>query len=272
MAGVTLRDGTRMVYDEHDFTNPWRESEPVVLVHGFSKNRRFWYPWVPALARRYRVIRPDLRGHGESDLPAPDFQMSLAPFAADLDEFLDRLGLTSAHFVAAEFSTAVAIEFAVSYPKRLRTLTLAGLTYNTRSAPVDFEAWARQIEREGSEAWARATNHLRLPADADPGLKEWYIEQQGRMPRWLMAAVMRYVSTVDLTEKLSRIEAPTLILAGEAGQQESFENVRRAAQLIPNAELVVLKGAPLNVMNARPDECMAATLAFLERHVRGERN
>ena len=66
MPTVTLRDGTRMVYDEHDFTDPWRDSEPVVLVHGFSKNRRFWYPWVPALARRYRVIHPDLQGHGES--------------------------------------------------------------------------------------------------------------------------------------------------------------------------------------------------------------
>lgn len=69
MATVTPDDGTRLSYDVDDFTDPWRAAEPVVLVHGFGKNRKFWYPWVPALASHYRVIRVDLRGHGESSLP-----------------------------------------------------------------------------------------------------------------------------------------------------------------------------------------------------------
>lgn len=265
MATVALDDGTRLAYDVDDFTDPWTAAEPVVLVHGFSKHRQFWYPWLPTLARRYRVIRLDLRGHGESSVPPPDFHFSLTPFAADLDQFLERLGLPSAHFVMAEFATALAVEFAVSYPHRLRTLTLAGFTYKPRASAVDFEAWARLIETEGSEAWARATNSHRLPADADPGLRAWYVQQQGRMPSRLLAAVMRYVQTVDLTDQLPRLQTPTLILAGDAAVQDAIANVRRAAQLIPNAELVELKGAPFNVMNGRPEECVAETLAFLAR-------
>lgn len=265
-SSVTLRDGTRLAYEIDDFTDPWRPADPVVLVHGFSKNRRFWYSWVPALARRYRVIRVDLRGHGDSSLPSPDFTMDLAPFAADLDEFLGKVGFASAHWVFAEFATAVAIEFAVRYPERLRSLTLAGLTVNPSQSTVNFDEWADLIEQQGAEAWARATNHFRLPPDADPGLKEWYVREQGRMPDALMAAVMRFVKTVNLTDTLPQIRVPVLIVAGSAGVVESIDGVRQAAAKIPNCELAVIEGAPLNVMNARPDAAIAATLDFLGRH------
>lgn len=264
MSSVTLADDTRIAYDCDDFTDPWRPAETVVLVHGFSKNRRFWYAWVPALARHYRVVRPDLRGHGESSRPPAGFQLSLAAFAADLDEFADRIGIDAAHWVFAEFATAVGIEFAVRYPKRLRSLTLVGLTSNPRASSVDFEAWARLIEESGAEAWARATNAYRLPADADPGLREWYVREQGKMPDALMAAVMRFVPTVDLTDRLPRIVVPTLIVAGSAGQVETIDTVRQAAGRIPNARLHVIEGAPLNVMNARPDAAIAATREFLD--------
>lgn len=266
MPDVTLRDGTRIAYDVDDFTDPWTTSETVVLVHGFSKHRRFWYPWVPALARRFRVIRPDLRGHGESSLPPRDVRLALEPFAADLDEFAAHLGIVRAHWVLAEFATAVGIEFAAAYPDRLETLTLVGPTVTPGASGVDFAEWVRLIETEGSGGWARATNHFRLPPDADPGLRAWYVEQQGRMPDWLMAAVMRFVPTVDLTNRLAQIQAPTLVVAGSKGRVESIDGVRRAVARIPNGELVVIEGAPLNVMNARPEESLAATLDFLSRH------
>ncbi len=268
MATVTLGDGARLVYDGYDFSDPWKESEPVILVHGFSKNRLFWYPWIPDLARRYRVICLDQRGHGDSSLPPQDFKMSTAPFAADLDEFLGRLGLESAHFVMAEFSTAVGVEFAITYPDRLRTLTLLGLGVDYRVWPVDHDAWARQMETEGPEAWARQTNSLRLPADADPALKSWYVQQQGRMPGWLMAAVMRYAKTVDLTDRLPLVQCPVLVVSGDAARQQPIEVTQQAVSHLPNGRLVVLHDAPFNVMSARPQECVAATLAFLEQHTR----
>jgi pimeloyl-ACP methyl ester carboxylesterase len=268
MATVTLGDGARLVYDDYDFSDPWTESEAVILIHGFSKNRLFWYPWISDLARRYRVIRLDQRGHGESSLPAPGFKMSTAPFAADLDEFLGGLGLESAHFVMAEFSTAVAVEFAINYPDRLRSLTLLGLGVNYQAWPVDHDAWARQLETEGPEAWARETNSLRLPPGADPALKSWYVQQQGRMPGWLMAAVMRYVKTVDLTDELPLVRCPTLVVSGDAARQQPIEVTEQAVSRMPDGRLVVVHDSPFNVMSARPQECVAATLAFLEQHTR----
>ena len=51
MENVTLPDGAHLAYDVYDFTPPWKEAEPIVLVHGFSKNRKFWYGWIPVPAR-----------------------------------------------------------------------------------------------------------------------------------------------------------------------------------------------------------------------------
>jgi 3-oxoadipate enol-lactonase len=267
---VTLRDGARIAFDDHDFTDPWIAAEPVVLVHGFSKNRLFWYEWVPPLARRFRVVVPDQRGHGDSSLPPPDVPLSLDPFVADLVELLDRLELDAAHFVMAEFSSSVAIELAVRHPERVRTLTVAGFGYNWRGSSVDWRAWAELASTEGSEAWARATNHLRLPATADAALREWYVTQQARVPGWLLARVFELAGQTDLTGRLPLVRVPTLILTGGVGQQETADSVRRGVALIPGARLVVFDDAPFNVMNACPERAIAETLAFLATHARGQ--
>jgi 3-oxoadipate enol-lactonase len=266
MPFINLHDGGRIAYDVFDFTDPWKNAETIVLVHGFSKNRKFYYAWIPALSRQYRTIVLDLRGHGESSLPPQDFKMSLDPFAEDLNEFLDRLEVEPAHFCMADFATSLGIIFAVRYPNRLRSLILPGFGYNWKHSSINFQDWIKILQAEGSERWARATNHTRLPADADPLLKEWYIQQQGRMPSWLLVKVFEYSPTVDLTGLLPKIQAPTLILAGGAAKQEPIETVKKGADLIPNCETVVFENAPFNVMNNRPRECVMATLDFLKRH------
>lgn len=266
MRSVTLRDGARMAYDIYDFTDPWEDKETIVLTHGFSKNRKFWYAWIPALARRYQTIRVDLRGHGESSMPPENFEMSLDPFAADLNEFLDQLGIASAHFCMAEFASSLAVVFANQYPSRLRSLILPGFGYNWTCSLVDIGDWIKLIKKEGSETWARATVDVRLPADADPLLKQWYVKQQGLVPSWLLVKVFEYVKTVDLTDQLSQIQVPTLILAGENSKQEPLDIIKRGAELIPNSELTIIENVPLNVMNGAPEKCIATTIEFLERH------
>ena len=141
-----------------------------------------------------------------------------------------------------------------------------GFGYNWKRSSVNYEDWVQIIQTKGSEAWARATNNARLPADADPLLKEWYIQQQGTMPSWLLAKVISYASTVDLTDMLPKISTPTLILAGGAAVQESIEAVKKGAELIPDSEIIVFENAPFNVMNNRTEECIAAALDFLKRH------
>jgi pimeloyl-ACP methyl ester carboxylesterase len=264
LADVVLPDGAKIAYDEYDFTAPWEPAEPIILVHGFSKNRRFWYSWIPELAAHYRVIRIDLRGHGDSSpIARESFQMGLRPFSQDLAHVLDGLGLKSAHFVMAEFSSAVAIDFANGFGDRIRSLTLPGFGHNYTAATYDSAEWARLASQEGAEAWARATNKYRLPADADPKLREWYIREQSRMPGWFLAALFSWAPGLDLTNQLAGIKVPTLILAGSAAAQGTIGQTRLAADAIPKCRLVVLDGMPFNVMTAAPEQCVAATLQFL---------
>jgi 3-oxoadipate enol-lactonase len=238
--------------------------ESLVLVHGFSKNRKFWYGWIPALAARYRVIALDQRGHGDSSPPPAGFTMALRPFAQDLAAFLDALRLASAHFVMAEFSSAVAVDFATAFPERLRSLVLPGFGYKFRASTLDRTEWVRLAEEEGAEAWARATNQYRLPADADPLMREWYIGQQARMSPAFLAALFRFNAGLDLSEQLPMIRAPTLVIAGSEARQGTIETVRRGADLIPQCRLAVLDGMPFNVMSASPERCVAETLRFLD--------
>jgi hypothetical protein len=65
----TTTDGVRLAYAVDDFTDPWRDTPSVVLLHAAMSNLRRFYAWVPALARDLRVVRLDLRGHGDSETP-----------------------------------------------------------------------------------------------------------------------------------------------------------------------------------------------------------
>ena len=63
-------------YDDDDFTDPWRESETLLIQHGFGRNSHYWNRWVPYLAGHYRVIRRDMRAHGGSGDTGPDYEWS----------------------------------------------------------------------------------------------------------------------------------------------------------------------------------------------------
>ena len=177
MPTATLPDGAEIAYDIHDFTDPWGTPEPVILVHGFSKNRKFWFEWLGPLARHYRVYCPDQRGHGGSSAVPAGFKMALEPFADDLAAFMDAVGLSSAHVVMAEFSSTVAIEFAIRHKARIKSLILPGFAYNYRASSLDRLEWIRLAEEEGALAWARATNGNRLPAGTSREMREWYIAE-----------------------------------------------------------------------------------------------
>ena len=259
-----LLDGARLAYDDDCFAPPWEAAEPVVLVHGFSKNRKFWYGWLPGMTKRYRVIRPDQRGHGDSSPVASGFQMALEPFSDDLARFLDALHLERAHMVMAEFSSTVAIDFAQRHADRIASLTLAGFAYNYRNSPIDRWEWVHLAEQQGAAAWARATNANRLPAGTDPAMREWYIAEQSRMPGWFLGALFRFNMNIDMTDQLARIRVPTLIIAGGDARQGTIETIRQAERLIPGCRLAVLDGLPYNVMSAAPERCVAETVKFIE--------
>src|SRR5678816_4749882 len=82
---VEMGSGVTLAYTLDDYTDPWREAETIILVHGIAESGEAWRGWVPHLARNYKVIRLDLRGFGDSTPMPLDYEWSLDGLADDLD-------------------------------------------------------------------------------------------------------------------------------------------------------------------------------------------
>src|SRR5487761_1306467 len=97
MASFTTTDGLRLAYMIDDFTDPWKRTPTLLLLHAAMGSARRYFAWVPALARHYRVVRMDLSGHGGSEIPPADRALTLERLVGDVAELLDHLELPSAH-------------------------------------------------------------------------------------------------------------------------------------------------------------------------------
>lgn len=116
--------------------------EVLLLIHGMAGSSETWRAVLPQLSRRYRVIAPDLLGHGQSDKPRGDY--SLGAFAVWLRDLLDELGVSRATIVGQSLGGGVAMQFVYQHPDYCQRLVLissgglgpdVGLTLRLLSAP-----------------------------------------------------------------------------------------------------------------------------------------
>ena len=96
----------------------------VLLIHGIGDSSSTWADVIPGLAQRYRVIAPDLLGHGASDKPRADY--SVAGYANGMRDLLSVLGIERATLVGHSLGGAVAMQFAYQFPERTERLVLVG--------------------------------------------------------------------------------------------------------------------------------------------------
>ncbi len=99
-----------------------RGKSVLVFVHGNFASWRWWQPVLKDLSGGYRAYAPDMRGCGDSDRPADGY--TIAQHADDLDHFIRALELPRLHLVGHSLGGCVAMEYALSRPKHLKTLTL----------------------------------------------------------------------------------------------------------------------------------------------------
>ena len=98
----------QMHYLVDDFTDPWTQPETLLLLHCNAESSLAWYAWVPILARRFRVVRPDMRGYGSSTPMPRDFKWSLDVIIDDYCSLMDSLGAQPFHLVSAKIGGVIA--------------------------------------------------------------------------------------------------------------------------------------------------------------------
>lgn len=100
------------------------DGEPVVLVHGNCSAARFFEELMLAIPKRYRVIAPDMRGYGRTELKALDATRGVRDFSDDLHALVTTLGLQKFHLVGWSLGGNVAMQYVIDYPGTLASLTL----------------------------------------------------------------------------------------------------------------------------------------------------
>jgi 3-oxoadipate enol-lactonase len=257
-----------MHYRVDDFTDPWRTPETVLMLHGNFESGRAWYGWVPILARQYRVVRPDMRGFGDSTPMARDFPWSLDLVVDDFTCLMDTLGVERFHLVGAKIGGTVARAFAARRPERVHTLTVVGSPPPVRT-DSDLDSRLRDLKERGDSAipeWAARTMGSRLGSDFPAEAKAWWVEYMSRTSADSEIGFFPTINTADITDDLPRITCPTLVITTEGSGLASVEETRAWQERIPTSRLVVLPGDSFHVAVTDPERCATMTRDFLAEH------
>jgi pimeloyl-ACP methyl ester carboxylesterase len=218
--------------------------EPIVLVPGLAGGWKLLAPLAQLLARRHEVILYSHRGeHSPLGLPQP---AHLSGYAEDLANLLDQLRLERPAVFGVSFGGAVALELAVEQPRRFGALVLSGVEAKFR---VGLGA---TIARRVLERFPLPTNNgfvnqffnLLHAGKPEPGpLPEFIVERCWETDQGVMAHRLRLLEGFDVTDRLWRIEAPTLILAGSGDAIVPATRQRALAEAIAGARFISLEGA-----------------------------
>lgn len=257
----TASDGVKLAYYVDDFTDPWTKPPTIVLLHSAMGNSQRFYSWIPALARHFRVVRMDLRGHGGSEVPPADIPLSMDRFVQDVREVMDTVGVAQAHLVANSAGGYLAQKLAIASPERVLGLCVVGSTPGLSPSARD---WLPMIEREGLTPFLTRTIAMRFDLETtDPGMVRWFLEQTAENDPAYVARFIGYMATQEWSAELPRIKAPTLVIypGGETvGTANSYDTMR---ERIPDVTMLEVEHMPHNIADMVPQRCTDAILAFL---------
>jgi pimeloyl-ACP methyl ester carboxylesterase len=232
---------------------------PLLLVHGLGVSGAVFQPILPALAAHYRVIIPDLRGHGHSRcLPGPD---SVERMAADIDDLLDLLGVQPCFMLGYATGGAVVQQIARAYPERVRALALV-CSYARSAATLREQIECRlrpELYRLLGTRGVGALAARRAPARDSAFVREMIAANHGQR----VAPVARAVLSFDSRPWLRELVCPALVVGGEADTTNPPHHAHELASLIPNAQLRTLPRAGHWLVKTHADELLAVVLPWL---------
>ena len=258
------RDGLSVAWQLDSFAAPWTTPDTVLLLHAAMGSSQRWFRWMPRLAARYRVLRMDLRGHGESQIPSPDQAFSLAHLVGDVLELLDHQAPGAVHVVGNSAGGYVAQRLAIEHPERVKTLALYGSTPGLKQSHAP--TWIPKIAERGLRRFLAETIEERFDERADPALVEWFIGQAGSNDPAFIARFVTHMCTHDFLDDLVAVRAPTLIVAAgreKIGHASTYSEMQKR---IAGSELRTVDTAAHNICDGYADLCLDLLLDFLDRH------
>jgi 3-oxoadipate enol-lactonase len=239
----------------------------VTLSHSLATDLSMWDPQAAALARRYRVLRYDTRGHGGTDAPAGAY--SLDQLAGDARGLLAALGIGRTHWVGLSMGGMIGQTLALSSPALLQSLSLCDT-----SSRVPAEArplWDERIaiaETKGMDPHVEPTIARWFTpkfVDSRPDVVKPVREMIRRTNPRGYVGCCHAIRALDLTDRLGAITAPTLIIVGAQDVGTPVAASQAMHERIRGSELVILDPASHLSNLEQPEAFTHALEAFLGR-------
>ena len=256
------------------------EGPAVVLIHGMAGSSAMWQHVVPGLAEHYRVIAPDLLGHGDSDKPRADY--TLGAFASDLRDLLNALGVSSATIVGQSFGGGVAMQFVHQFRERCERLVLVA----SGGLGEEVHPLLRALSVPGAE-WLLRVGCAPGVREVGAGVIGW-IEKRGWHPGPVMAEIGRSYSSlgdpatrtaflhtlrsvvdhagqrVSAREKLAHYaDLPTLIVWGTHDHVIPVQHALDMHRAIAGSRLELFEGAGHFLHCEEPDRFVRVVHEFI---------
>jgi pimeloyl-ACP methyl ester carboxylesterase len=242
--------GDRVAYREAG------DGPAILLIHGMAGSSETWRAVMPQLARRHRVLAPDLLGHGQSAKPRGDY--SLGAFAVWLRDFLDELGISRATLIGQSLGGGVAMQFVHQHPDYCERLVLigsgglgaeVGWTLRLLSAPgAEFALPIIAPQPVVALGQRFASLMSSLGVHSPVGTETWNAYSSLSEPQTRKAFLRTLRSVVDYrgqaVSAFSRLHfasgLPVLLIWGEQDRIIPVEHGRAAHEIVPGSQLLTL--------------------------------
>ena len=252
--------------------------DAVILLHGYTQTSRMWRPLIPPLAKKFKVIAPDLPGIGDSQIPADGLDMKSA--AIRVHALVKALGITKARVVGHDIGLMVAYAYAAQFPAETEKLVVMdaflpgvagwedvynnpGIWHFRFNGPTP-ELLVKGRERTYFEHYWNgfAADPKHSIPEADRKAYTIAYSRPGRM----RAGWAYFVSFTQAAKDFSqlaktRLTMPVLAIGGEKANGQLLGDQMKL--VATDAKMVVLKGGGHWLMEERPQETMDALLGFL---------
>jgi 3-oxoadipate enol-lactonase len=254
---------------ELDYTiegnGPW-----LTMSHSLACNISMWDPQMPVLTKKFKVLRFDTRGHGQSSAPAG--QYTLEQLADDVKGLLDALDIQQTHWAGLSMGGMIGQAFALKYPGVFQSMVLADTT--SRRPPDAEKMWGERIanaQTKGMDSLVEST------------LARWFTEPYRHLRKDVMAKIgddirktpvagfvgcCHAISKVDYLDRLQEIKIPALVMVGEHDHGTPPEAARTIQQNLRGSELKIIPSAAHLSNIEQADEFNKNMMAFLDRVAR----
>lgn len=240
------------------------DSAPALMLsNSLGTNLHMWDKQVPLLAKRFRVVRYDTRGHGKTE--APSFPYTAAMLGQDALALMDALKLDKVRFCGLSMGGMIGMWLARHAPARIEQLVLSNTAakfgtpeiWNTRIATVRASGM-KAITDAVIERWFTKEFREKSPNEVEPITQMLHTTKPEGY-----AGNCAAIRDVDQRWPIGEIETPTLIIGGKLDPATPFEAAELIAKRIPGAKLVGLDAAHLSNIE-QPEAFTKALDGFLK--------